>query len=222
MIKRNAAGFTIIELLIATAVFSVVLLTISGAIIQMGRIYYRGVTNAHVQETTRSLMNNIAQAIQLSPGQITVPPANTNRGSQAICIDNKQFSFLLGQQQKSNQHSIVINTVNGGCIGAPAQDLTAGGVAGTELLGESMRLSNLTVQEVPASPGTYQVTIRVVYGDDDLLCSDNEHFSCTSPATMSAAQIAGATDLNCKDLRSGSQFCSAAQLSTTVERRLSK
>lgn len=228
MKKNRSAGFTIIELLIATVVFSIVLLTISAAIIQIGRLYFKGITSARTQEVARSVMDDIAQAIQFDTGVVVATPANGS--SRGLCVATKHYSYALGQQREgsgaSAKHALVVNNVPSGCTTTQAQDLTAAAVSGTELLGEHMRLSNLSVQPQPGSPNTYKITVRVVYGDFDLLCSPqglldgNVDASCTSTIPMTDTAIASARDLRCKDIRSGTQFCAASELSTIVERRL--
>ncbi len=68
-----------------------------------------------------------------------------------------------------------------------------------------MRLATLDIEPSanpvnidPQHPILYEITIRVVYGDDDLLNSD--HNLCVGGA--------------------GSQFCSISELSTVVQKRL--
>lgn len=224
--SKAHAGFTIIELLIATAVFSVVLLVLSGAIIQIGRIYSKGVNEAQTQEATRNLIESIAQGIQMNPGQLAYGSSLTNPTdgkSQAICINDHQYSYKVAQQQQGTaaSHAVVMRVIGGGCLGAKAQDLTHGTVTSdsVELLGPHMRLLRLDVTEVPAGSGSYAITARVAYGDNDLLCGGA--FSCSDGTTrMTDDQIAATANVKCKDVRSGSQFCAVSQLSTIVGRRL--
>jgi prepilin-type N-terminal cleavage/methylation domain-containing protein len=237
MIQRHKQdGFTIIELLIATTVFSVVLLTISGAIIQMGRLYYKGITSARTQEVSRSIMDEVSQTIQFSSGQIidigpTGSPLtnyknsldNTSANSKAVCAATKHFSFRYGQQRTGTQHGLVVQDVPGGCNTTIAQNLNSGTAAGTELLGDKMRLSNLVVQQA-GDVNTYRVTVRVIYGDNDLVCDPDATTgasNCNSTDLWNDPNaIAGTRKLSCKNIRSGTQFCAASELSTIVKRRL--
>ncbi|HEY1064067.1 MAG TPA: type II secretion system protein [Candidatus Saccharimonadales bacterium] len=231
--SRNS-GFTIIELLIATAVFSVVLLVISAAIIQIGRLYYKGITSARTQEVARSVMNDISQAIQFNVGQVEEigPPsfsnANDNGNSRAICVATQQYNFVYGQQRTNTRHALVSREVPSGCLGMDAQAMD-GSVTGNELLGDKMRLANLVVERQAGADNAYKVTVRVVYGDSDLLCDPSAttgKASCTSTDGWNesigtdAAAIAGTRNLSCKNIRSGTQFCAASELSTIVKRRL--
>ena len=76
MSSRNK-GFTIIELMISTVIFSLVLLMCLVGIVQVSRTYYKGVTRAKTQEATRRLMDEIKESIQLSGVKIlpTTGPA---------------------------------------------------------------------------------------------------------------------------------------------------
>jgi prepilin-type N-terminal cleavage/methylation domain-containing protein len=228
--KSNEGGFTLIELLIATAVFSVVLLTISAGIIQIGRLYYKGITSARTQEVARTVMDDISQSIQFSSGQIVdIGPLNYSNSldrsnSRAVCVATKLYSFKFGQQRSGTRHSLVARDVPNGCNTTPADDLDTGPIVGNELLGDSMRLADLIVQQQVGDVNTYRVSIRVVYGDDDLLCNadaTNGPSSCGSTQQWTDVNAIAATrKLACKNIRSGTQFCAASELSTIVKRRL--
>lgn len=227
MKQRRQSGFTIVELMIATVVFSVLLMTFAGAIIQIGRLYYKGVTSARTQEVARTTLNEIAQAIQFDPGTVTPTTVdtldNTGANTKAICINTKLYSYRIGQQRVDDKHGLVVEDIPSGCQGTTAKPLT-GTVTGDEVLGDKMRLAKFEVVRIPnADPdvSAYRVTLRVVYGDDDLVCSPSVG-NCSSTNIMDANAIALASDLSCKNIKSGTQFCSASELSTIVERRLTK
>lgn len=231
MKKHNrTAGFTIVELLIATAVFSVVLLTISAAIIQIGRLYYKGITSARTQEAARAVMDDIAQVIQFETGRVALGLVGPN-GSQAICVATKHYSYKLGQQQAQNganfQHALVRKDVPAGCLTTAAQDLSSSTppIEGQEMLGEKMRLANLQVERQGLSDA-YMIKVRVAYGDAELLCDPDNAVptnaaNCKSTLTMTEGQIANTRKLSCKNIRTGTQFCAVSELSTIVKRRLS-
>lgn len=207
-VRKGAKGFTIVELLVATLVFAVVLLLVTAGILQIARVYYKGVTEANTQNTARSIMDTISQAIQFSGGDVTdtvdSPSPNTNL---AFCVGGQQFSYRPGWQVENgydpakNQawHGLVQYAVSG-CSGENPQDLINKAVNGRDLLGQHMRLSNLVVDNV--GPNQYKVLVRVVYGDNDLL--DNPT----------------ATNASCKSIQAGTQFCSVSELSTIVVKRV--
>jgi len=82
---------------------------------------------------------------------------------------------------------------------------------GKEMLSPHMRLSNLVVRRIPGT-SSYEVKVRVVYGDLDLL------YSPTSGAP--AATKDTYPDAKCIGQRAGTQFCAAAELSTVVQKRV--
>lgn len=217
MKMQGEHGFTIIELMIATLVFSVVLVLITVGVIQFNNAYYKGVTQSNTQNIARTLIEDITQAIQFNGSQITSPIGTTGSGSSlGFCIGNQRYSYLLGWELVSGTVNASLHQTShafvkdnpGICSGLNAQDVQGASVAGTELLGLNMRISAVSVTPVAGSNNLYKISVRVVYGDDDLLYSP----SGTLPA-------ATAPDASCKD-QTGSQFCAVSQLSTIVQKRV--
>lgn len=215
--QKNLKGFTIIELMVATMVFSVVLLLITLGVIRFNQAYYRGLTQSSTQNAARSIMENIAQAIQFSGDQVTSPIGTSGSGaSVGFCIGNQRYSYLLGWQlvdggvdvSKHQTNHAAVMDMSGNCSGLNAQNMQGSGVTGTELLSPKMRVAKLNVSPVAGSNRLYKIIIRVVYGDDDLLISP----SGASPAAI-------APDATCKG-GAGSQFCAASELSTIVQKRI--
>lgn len=206
-IKRAQRGFTILEVMIATLVFGVVLVVITTAIMQFSRVYYRGVTEGSVQDTARTITDLISQGIQFNGGDVTTTPGSPTAGSSyAFCVGNQQYSFTTGFVVKDaptasqTYHALVVNDVAGCTASTPAQNVRNASVSGRELLAANMRLARMQVTQV--STGVYKVSVRVVYGDDDLL---------TGPNAATAV---------CKNIRSGTQFCAASDITTTVVKRV--
>lgn len=194
-IRQNQQGFTIVELMIATLIFSVVLLVVTIGIIQISRVYYKGITEANTQNVTRSVADTISQAIQFNGGVVT----NTSGGSTGVfCVGSQQFSYRLGVKLQD----AAVNGTNYALLQSTTPGCTSSSPVPTanfkELLGPNMRLSNLVVTQ---SGNLYKITVKVVYGDDDLL---------NNP---------GSTNPTCKT-GAGSQFCSISDLTTTVVKRV--
>lgn len=218
-ISRNA-GFTIIELMIATLVFSLIILLLSFGVIDITKVYYKGITQSDTQNTARNVASDISQALQFN-GQFTqLSPNGTTR---SFCIGTTQYSYRLGYQLTGSSSPAATQTRYAllesdtgcptaivGCPGVP--DLSAGTCIATgskELLGQNMRLSNLTVAQPDPNtePSLYKIDVRVVYGDDDLLYSPSGN-----------SQGSQATDANCRGT-AGEQFCAVSELVTTVQQR---
>lgn len=203
----NQKGFTIMELMIATIVFGVVLLTITVAIMQFTRVYYKGITESTTQDTTRTIIDQIAQGIQFSGGTVTTTATNpTAGGSYAFCVGNTQYSFTTGYQMEdgptANQtyHALVSRVVAGCTAASPAQNVRSASVTGRELLAPHMRIARLQVTNV--KDNIYKVSLRVVYGDDDVL---------NNPRAANAS---------CKTISIGGQFCAVTDITTTVVKRV--
>ena len=216
--KNNQHGFTIIELAIATTVFSVLLLLSLGAIAQIGKMYYKGVTTAQTQDVSRAVSNEIIQSIQLNAGTVsnTVTPPPGPGGTDSFCVGDTLYSYVIDRpmilNSSTTQHVLWAETL-ANCASVPHGPLTltqavpSVGTGGRELLSSNMRLSKLVVTQVgPASAQLYQVEIGIVYGDDDVLNPndippDHKHTKCTG-------NFASA------------QFCAVVNLDTTVKKRI--
>lgn len=201
-VRPSPAGFTIIELMIATTVFSVVLILCSFALLQIGRTYYKGLTASKTQEEARSVIDEISRNIQFSGSSI----APTIGSSSVFCIGDQRYSYKLNQQVEDNTpfsthqgyHALVVDSFPGcNTTSTPSQNLNSNSVNGRELVGIHMRLSKLQV--IALGNNLYQINIRVVYGDDDLL---------------------NATFDSCGGFRAGTQFCAVSELSTSIQKRI--
>jgi prepilin-type N-terminal cleavage/methylation domain-containing protein len=206
---QKTRGFTIMELLIATVVFSVVLLVVTGGILQVARVYYKGVTESTTQNTARGVIDIISQSIQFSGGSVDPTPASPTPGTNyAFCVGDQQFNYRPGWQVENNPNAVknqtwhgLVQTGVGQCSsGTPVQPLQNQAVTGRDLVGSHMRVAKLTVES--AGGNAWRVTVRIIYGDNDLL---------NNPTASNAS---------CKGVRAGTQFCAVAELSTVVVKRV--
>src|SRR5262249_25193419 len=70
------AGFTIVELMVATLVFSTILIVITYGVLSFTRAYYNGVTNSTTQDTARNIISTISQAVEFNGSGINVTPTS--------------------------------------------------------------------------------------------------------------------------------------------------
>jgi prepilin-type N-terminal cleavage/methylation domain-containing protein len=192
--KRDTQkGFTIVELLFASTIFSLVLLGAAAGLIQVGRIYYRGVITSRTQDVARSVIDDVAQTLQFNAG--TVRTSTSGGNTTAFCVGGTRYNVNLDNQIVSDgDWALVRDTTSAECT----QNDTS---SGTELLGESMRLHAFSVSQIGDS-NAYRIQIRVIYGDDELL----DGLDTDNPA--------------CRGLRFGGQFCAVSELNTIVSRRI--
>lgn len=245
--QRNQAGFTIVELMIATAILSTILVLVTVMMISIGNLYYKGINQARIQDDVRSIADDLSQHLELNdrPPTTPAPPLPTFGGGttvNAYCINTTRYSYVIGAQVDHQypgggsifQHVLWRDTITAGTC-TPA-NLTAtdpsvgtGGSNGTELIAPNSRLIAFCVTGVdiignpePACiPGNspFNISVSVAYSDDDLLCSPSAPgATCNTAATMNPAYFKNG-DLLCKG-HIGDQFCATANLTTAVAQRI--
>ena len=195
---KKQQGFTIVELIMATAVFSVVLLLGLTGFIQVGKMFYKGVTLSQTRDASTDILQTVSNDLKFA-SQVT---SNAN----IVCIGNHRYTKNLNQKLSTadgpatnfalkretfNNHADCLNT-----------SVTPNATGSPELLQNNMRISRFDINQVgnPAQ-NLYSINIKVIYGDDEDLTS-----------TDASAQ--------CKGTSVGTQFCAVSELSSTVYRGL--
>lgn len=193
-IHSKNRGFTIIELMIATTVFSMVLLVCTFGILEIGRSYYKGAAINRSQEMARTIMEEVADAVRFQHGDIT--PAAP--GGNSFCIGTARYDYTLFDYYDPDNSPVnpLVRSEVDNCTD-PAPRNQAG------ILGPRMRLQKLSVEEAGSgNEGLYKITVRVAIGDDDYLEAYDD------------------PDGQCKNERLASQFCAVTELETIVLRRV--
>lgn len=218
-LRDNQAGFTIVELLIATGIFATILLGATFSLLQISKMYYKGVISSRTQEATRNVIDNVTRPIQLE-GESPSPPVTS--GTQGVfCIGSYRYSYIINRQVGGSgadaiQHALWRDKITsdvpratacGTLLDLNTFDPTAAanshGTDGEDLLGDSMRLKQFTIAPVGGPDVTsWSVEVAVLYGDRDLMSPDTG-----DPDT-------------CKGGIAGSQWCALAQYSTQVTKRI--
>lgn len=204
--RKKQSGFTIVELMIASTIFSIVLLLLVAVVAQIGKMYYKGIIMARTQESARAAIDEVTRPIQFGKDQIV-------SGANVVCVGTKRYTYALNVQLTDDPAKVGSNhrgrhglwMDNGG---SPASctpvnmALPTPSAGGQELLGLGMRLKRFSVTASPAAAGLWNVQVGVLYGDDDMLTPD------------------AANPQFCKVNVSGSQWCALSELSTQVSQRL--
>lgn len=208
-ISKTQTGFTIVELMISTVIFSMILLLLTTGVISFTKSYYKGITETNTQRVARVISEDISQAIQLNSAD--PKKVDTFNGWSGFCIGNQAYAYTLGRQlvngpvsdpSKQTLNSLIKGNISGTCSAPNGLELYNQLKIlsdSEELISPSMRLSNLTITN--KNNGLYEVVVNVAYGDDDLLISPQS----ASPSCNSQA---------------GSQFCAISGLSTVVQKRI--
>jgi len=233
MSRLNNKGFTILELLIATMVFSVIFLSATTAIIQIGKLYYKGVVSGRTQETTRTIADSISQQLQFSYDGLTigankiypvtkVTPVGTitNQTFKSYCIGTTRYSYVLNRQVSDKNvgkidvaalrlsHALWRDTITTGAL-CGAANLGAAdpsmGTGGSN--GSELLAVNMRLSQfsLNCDAVTHLCTLNlgVIYGDNDLLTP----VPTVAPPTQCASII-------------GSQWCATSNLTTSVFKRV--
>jgi len=213
---KNQQGFTILELLISTAVFSVVLLLCSTAIIQVGRMYYKGVIANRTQNASRNVVEDASQAVQLgsAAGSSFFDTGTQAYGGITIrsyCLGEIRYSYApatvaLGTGGGSRIRHVLWKDkpgINAVCTPLNLTQANPGGVSGQEMLGDAMRVVQFLVNDETVN--LYSIRLTVAYG------GDNDVFSNSG----------GVPNYNvCASSSVGGQYCSVSIINTSAAKRL--
>lgn len=198
---NNQKGFTIIELLIATAILSTILVMSTIMMTRIGTLYYKGINQSRVQDNVRSLTDEISSQLQLSTDgfyqsagdNITIPSE-----IKSYCIGKIRYTYVIDQQiGVTYPHVLWRDSVASGCGVADLRNATLSG--GVELIAPNSRLTLFDLQMLGAT-SPYRLAIGVLYGDTNL-----------TTGNLSTRKCAGGKD---------NQFCAKAELTTIVGKRL--
>lgn len=202
-------GFTIVELMIATVVFSFVLIVASSGAIAIGRSYYKGVTSTKTQETARSIMEELTRSVQFSGRSMQT--GSDGMGNNAICIGEDRYVYRIDQRSQGAIRGLIrTDRPDGACV----VDWT-GGIG---LLSDNMRLLQLAVDN--NNPHQINVTIAYSIGNDLLTHYADDGFSRVDANGDAAVNDADFPASLCKGGIAGSNFCSVSRLETAAVERI--
>jgi len=186
--SNNNHGFTIIELMIATAIFAFILLIATTGIIRIGQLYYKGVTESKIQDNVRSVSDNVTRSIQFAKGIRTEYPTagpiaeapydtdpTANPAVERFCIGDYRYTVFLDKPFKTANG----NTPRANNSGLWSEKLTSGSSCACptgcatetrQLLGENVRVLNFDLSNLGIGiDKAWHVNLRLAYGDNDLL-----------------------------------------------------
>lgn len=208
-LKRDQKGFTIIELLIATSILTVILLLVTVMISNIGSLYYKAIALSQTQGSTREITASVAQDVKLSDNAVA-SESITRVGVtvNSFCVGTIRYSYILGRQIGSDDSApanqlphILWRDARVGSDCTPV-DITAdipASADGIELMSPRTRLTEFLIA-APTNPALITIKVGVAYGGEDLL-------STTGPG----AQCLGGK---------GDQYCATDTLTTTAVQRI--
>lgn len=207
----NQTGFTIVELMIASMVFSVILLMVTAGIIQISNAFYKGSLRSRTQQTARTIIDDISRGIQHSGEDIVttsgaVPYPGTIGSNYGFCVNGVGYSYVMDQNlvrssPDANQNTAVLIAYPVACGAFTVINTNAARSqpGSKELVGLGMKITQLRVENVN---GKYIITVEVASGARDLFSPDPNAISTSCRGTA------------------GSTFCVMSRLTTTVQKRI--
>jgi prepilin-type N-terminal cleavage/methylation domain-containing protein len=221
-------GFTIIELLISTAVLSTILVLVTVVMVNIGHLYYKGINQARVQDTTRGVTDEVSQHLELGDNYFKV--TNAAGTVRAYCIGNERYTYILYKQvgadttQQQTPHVLWRdqNPTPGSCSSTNLPNMADPNLSGgTEMISPNSRLTAFNID----GDSPYVLSVGVAYGDNDLLCDTGIPNNCASGDISTLINNASyapgnqGRNIKCKG-QIGDQFCATSYLQTSVLRRL--
>jgi prepilin-type N-terminal cleavage/methylation domain-containing protein len=232
-LSNQSAGYTIIEFMIALAIFSALLVVLIVTMNGFMNVYYKGIVVSSNQSAINTISSGISQAMELSSASVF----DTVGSSGAICTGTEEFYYTnIGQSYPAGGGSFYeFPNTSGGCyVSAPQTPDVADPTGWAErksLLSANMRLITLTVTQEAANSNQvswaqlYKIDLKIAYASGgsttdpggDLLCSPSQPLGC-SPQAPNLTNYT-LPDIQCRP-NIGYQYCDVEALNFAVDQRL--
>lgn len=216
---QHKGGFTIIELMIATTIFSLVLMLCLNGVMQITKMYYQGMTQARTRDAARTVIDEIAETVRFTNQDIVISPIvsgpQVKLGDNPVgyfCLGPKRYTYAIDRvvkkapanNSKQIKHALWVDQP-AGCTGAADLTIDTPSANGTSLLSENMRLFKMDIELTDSVKKLYRIGIGVAYGEDDLL---------------NPKPTENPTELTCEGAFRGIEFCAVSKFLVTVQKRL--
>jgi len=201
-------GFTIIELLIAMAGFSFVLLLVTVVMINIGNLYSKGINQTRIDDASRTVLDDISTKIKYSKASSYSTAGGTLANGTTYlvyCINNSKFAV---SSSISGTNFLRRSTLGTGAVGCPV-DTANDSTSGTDLLPQNSKLAYFNITK---NGSNFTINISMVYGN----------FSNTNISNFSAPPNGIADNFDKIQCNTGTsyQYCAVTNLSTVVSSRL--
>lgn len=192
----GSRGFTLVELLLAMALFSFMLAILSLGFLQIGKIYQSGVASRSTQQTARAVMEDVAREVRGATAILVPVDSSTDN---ELCL---QANSQVIRYQRGSDDSLTKAIYNGDCTGT----IPNGAVKFNLVDPSSNNNHGLRAQSFVTKP---------------IKDAANANGSVEVSLVVSTSQENDLVDANggCKAGVTGSQFCSSTSLTNTVSIR---
>jgi prepilin-type N-terminal cleavage/methylation domain-containing protein len=204
---RRQNGFTIIELLLAMAFFSFILMLVVAGFIQINRSYTRGLTVKQVQNSARSVIDEISSAIRdAEPGDV-LPASSATNPPFRLCIGGIRYAW--NQANASNNalttdafsdtgaRISLARTNDGAPCNNPIQQQPSGAETVT-LLDDTLALQYLNVSRI-GTTNSFKISLVLSTANSNDFTGFGLNAACT--------------------IQTGDQYCDVAKVETVVTTR---
>jgi prepilin-type N-terminal cleavage/methylation domain-containing protein len=197
-------GFTLVELMIATTVFSIVMLISTYSFMQINKYFAKGISMARTQDAVRNIAVDISDQIKLTP--VTVNQSNP-ADTGWICIGNKKYIYNINIPEDGSGNALksVELTMN---------DCDSSGDTKV-LLAKDTRVLVFKVNPVGTNIYTVNITLLKAPKDEDPY--DDTGLIDHADGTPANPKY---EEWRCKSAVSGSEYCALSNITTTVLRRV--
>ena len=226
------SGFNLVEVMIATTIFSSMMVMCLATFAIMSRIYFKGLNESRTQDVAIKIIESVKVSIATSDGSVSHSYASENIGADEddkwgrYCIGDIKYSYKLDQVLvrkkvadlgvgQTDRALIFSQKLGGNCksSNAPFEDPQA-----IELLRDRMRITEFKIES--AGGGLYSADVTVAYGGNGGT-SDCAVFVCDGDKAIDADGDKTTTDdkgvYKCKR---NEAFCAVSKLSTNIYQRV--
>lgn len=212
MRKLQSRGFTLVELMIATSIFSVIMMISLYSFLQISRYYTKGISIIRTQDATRNLAADIVAQLQMSSGLVETLAISPS-GYYRTCLGNKIYQYAPNIIEDGTGRALASysNLTALGCAAVTPDNATK-----QVLLKTGTRLLELTAVPVNGtSAQLFSVNVALLFAPDDgdgSLPGTELVETGTDPTVYS--------QWRCKTAVKGSEYCALSRISTMVYRRV--
>lgn len=198
--KHQHSGFTVVELMIAITVFSVLMLIVTIGVFQVAREYQQASTRTRLESASRNIHQQVADGVKYSGS--TPALSTVVSGWQSLCTGNQRFTFASSLPTYTSSSYTALNTglylytdASGPCSAS-----SPGPTVGTNLLPTNARVVSFVYDSLNGAFVT-----KFIVSDSDLV-----DFGATGAAG----------ELKCKAPVVGGEYCAVVELQSSFIKRV--
>lgn len=216
MKEKYSTGFTIPELLVATSVFSVVLVSTMAIFFILGNLFFKGITITQTQQTAKKIQDSLTADIY-NAGSFVGSRNDSSYNSNTFwyCVGNNTVRYTKQLYYEVDLSSSATENPANGLFGLIRDTIPEGQLcvdpysSGSfhfynpeELLGNKNRINVFEITQLSAGSDIYNTSITVATGDNDVL----NGYNTSLPSCINGLSL--------------TQFCAVTTLNTTISQQL--